>query len=242
MGPASSDTTSERHGPHETARALFARGFVAMLPLWVAAIPSGIAYGIAAQGVGLGPGVTQLLSLLVFSAGGQVGALALLGAGAPLAVAIGAVMVLNAQLLLLGLTIGRQLRPRGRVRLLSAFFLTDGAFAVAAARGRLRLPLLLGTGVSMYLDWNAGAAAGIAVGRALPDVRQLGIDFTLPLIFLALLVPLVRTRAALLVALIAGAAMLLLARIAPTGVAVLGAGVAASLVGAGYARRAAQQR
>ena len=45
------------------------------------AIPSGIAYGVAAHGAGLGPGETQLMSLVVFSAAAQVGAVALLGAG-----------------------------------------------------------------------------------------------------------------------------------------------------------------
>jgi predicted branched-subunit amino acid permease len=219
----------------------FARGFVAMLSLWVAAIPSGIAYGVAARGVGLGALETQLMSLLVFSAAGQVGVLALLKAGAPLALAIGTVMVLNSQMLLLGLTVGRQLRPTWGERLLAAFFLTDAAFAIAASRERLRLPVLLGAGASMYIGWNAGTAIGIAAGRILLDVRGLGIDFVLPLIFLALLVPLVRTRPALVVVLVSGATTFLLSRVAPSGVAVLAAGVAASAAGAWWAHRGARR-
>jgi predicted branched-subunit amino acid permease len=224
-----------------SALTYFARGFVAMLSLWVAAIPSGIAYGVAARGVGLGAVETQLMSLLVFSAAGQVGVLALLKAGAPLALAIGTVMVLNAQLLLLGLTVGRQLRPSWGERVLSAFFLTDAAFAIAATRERLRLPLLLGAGVSMYVGWNAGTAIGIAAGRVLLDVRGLGIDFVLPLIFLALLVPLVRTRPTLVVVLVSGATTFLLSRVAPSGVAVLVAGVAASIAGAWWSHRSARR-
>ena len=209
-----------------------------MLPLWLAAIPSGLAYGVAAHGVGLDAATTQLFSLLVFSAAGQVGALALFASDASPLAAIGTVLILNAQLLLLGLAIGRQLRPAWPTRLLLAPFLTDGAFAVAASRGPLRPATLLGAGVSMYVAWNAGTALGIATGRAFPALQRPGIDFTLPLIFLALLIPLVRTRAALLVALTVGAATFLLGRIVPTGLAILGAAILGSAVGVGASRGA----
>ena len=60
-------------------RGWFVRGFVAMLPLWAGAIPSGIAYGVAAQAVGLGIGETQLMSVLIFSSSAQISVVALLG-------------------------------------------------------------------------------------------------------------------------------------------------------------------
>jgi predicted branched-subunit amino acid permease len=218
----------------------FAGGFVAMLPLWFAALPSGLAYAIAAQGAGLGPATAQLFSLLAFSAAGQIGTLVSIGTGAPPAVAIGTAILLNGQLLLLGLTIGRQLRPTWASRLLLAPLLTDGAFAVVAARGPLRLSALSGAGLSMYIAWNAGTAAGLVAGRAIPDLHRFGGDFALPMVFLALLVPLVRSRATLYVALTAGLTTLLLGRIATTGIAILGAGLLASAVGAALRPGAAQ--
>ena len=217
--------------------ALFARGFLALLPLWAGAIPSGIAYGVAARAAGLGPGETQLMSLVVFSAAAQVGAVSLLSAGAPVALLVGTALALNAQLLLLGLAVGRQTRPSWPARLVAAWFLTDGAYGIAVARGPLRLPVLLGAGVSMYTAWNAGTALGSVLGTAVPDLRQLGVDFVVPLTFLAVLVPLVRTRTAALVALVAGATALLLAWLVPGGVAVLGAGLVGSAVGAWRTRR-----
>jgi predicted branched-subunit amino acid permease len=228
--------------PDEPApRALFARGFVALLPLWAGAIPSGIAYGVAARSAGLGPGETQLMSLVVFSAAAQLGAVSLLGAGAPVAVLIGTAMALNAQLPLLGLAVGRQARPSWAARLVAAWFLTDGAYGVAAARGPLRLPVLLGAGVSMFVGWNAGTALGAILGHAVPGAlwapRRLGVDLVVPLTFLAVLVPLVRTRAAAVTALVAGATALLLVRLAPGGVTVLGAGLAGSAAGAWRAQR-----
>lgn len=225
----------ERH--HSGRLALFARGFLAMLPLWVGAIPSGIAYGVVARSIGLSPVETQVMSLVVFSAAAQVSAVALLQAGAPLVVLIATAMALNAQLLLLGLAVRRQARPSWAERLVAAWFLTDGAYGVTAAQGRLRLPLLLGAGVSMYVGWNLGTGLGAAAGHALPDARRLGLDFVVPLTFLAVLVPLVQSRTMVLVALVAGATTLLLAPVAPGGIAVLGAGLAGSAVGAWYTCR-----
>src|SRR5919202_3789021 len=203
--------------------ALFARGFLALLPLWAGAIPAGIAYGVAARTAGLGLGEAQLMSLVVFSAAAQLSAVSLLQAGAPLVVLVATAMALNAQLLLLSLAIGREARPAWAQRLVTAWFLTDGAYGVSAALGPLRLPTLLGAGVSMYLGWNLGTALGSALGQALPDPHGLGIDFVVPLAFLAVLVPLLRTRRALLVALVAAAATLILGRLGPSGLAVLGA-------------------
>jgi predicted branched-subunit amino acid permease len=228
-----------RFGPSPglSSKAQFVRGFGGMLPLWAGAIPAGMAYGVVARSVGLGPGETQLMSLVVFSAAAQVGAASLLGTGTSLPVLVGTAMALNAQLLLLSLTVGRQLRLTLGQRLFTAWFLTDGAYGVAVGQGPLRLPILLGAGVSMYVAWNAGTALGAAVGLAIPDPRRLGIDLVAPLCFLAVLVPLVRTRATLLVALAAGASAVLLAQLVPSGVAVLGAGLIGSAVGAWWARQ-----
>ena len=204
-----------------------------MLPLWAAAIPAGVAYGIAARAVGFGAVETQLMSLVVFSAAGQVGVLSILAGEASTAVAIGSMLALNAQLPLLGIAVGRQLRLTWPRRLLTAALLTDGAYGVAAGREhRLRLATLLGAGAAMFLGWNAGTALGIVAGEAVPDPRRLGLDLVIPLSFMAILVPLARRRAALLAAIAAGATALVLIRVAPVGVAVLGAGIAGAAIGA----------
>lgn len=85
-----------------TWRAGFRRGFAAMVPLWMGAVPVGIAYGVAAGDAGLTPAETQLMSLLVFSAAAQVGAVEALTAGASPWLLVGTAMALNLQLLLFG--------------------------------------------------------------------------------------------------------------------------------------------
>ncbi len=223
-------------GPGRGALGWFRRGFLAMLPLWVGAIPVGIAYGVAAHTAGLSGLETQLMSVVVFSSAAQVSAVSLLRADAPAPLLVVTAMALNVQLVLLGLAIGRQMRLSWAERLATAALLTDGAYGVSAAHGQLRLPFLLGAGASMFLGWNVGTALGIVAGQMLPDPRGSGIDFVVPLAFLAVLAPLLRTRAAVVVALVSAAAVLVLGTFLPGGVAVLGAGVAGSAAGAWWTR------
>jgi predicted branched-subunit amino acid permease len=225
---ASSQST---HQPSAN-RTLFRRGFVAMVPMWTGAIPVGLAYGLAARSAGLDAVEAQLMSLLVFSAAAQISAVALLDDGAPAIILLATTLLLNVQLLLLGLAAGRESRPGWLGRLTGAFFLTEGAYGVAAAIGRLTLPGLIGAGASMYISWNIGTALGVTVGDAIPDPRGIGIDLVAPLAFLAVLVPLVRSRPAVVTVVVATAIVLALTQVVPTGVAVLGAGLGGSAAGA----------
>lgn len=220
----------------------FGRGFAAMFPLWAGAIPVGIAYGVAAREAGIGALETQLMSLTVFSAAGQVTAVSLLSSGTSPAVLVGTVMALNAQLLLLGLTAGRQLRLSTIQRMFTAWFLTDGAFGVTAAQGKLRLSVLLGAGVSMFTGWNIGTALGVVAGGAIPDLQRLGLDFVVTLAFLAVLVPLIRSRPMVVAMLASCAVAFALNSVAPGGLTVLGAGVAGAAAGVAWSRRSTGSR
>jgi predicted branched-subunit amino acid permease len=236
--PSTADRIARHPARQPSAnRTLFVRGFVGLMPLWAGAIPVGIAYGLAARGAGLSGAEAQMMSLLVFSAAAQISTVALLDNGASTIVLLATALLLNVQLLLLGLAAGRASRPGWPGRLLGASFLTEGAYGVAVGSGKLTLPGLIGAGTSMYLAWNLGTALGITVGDAIPDPRGIGIDLVAPLTFLAVLVPLVRTRPAVVTALVAAAIVLLLAQAVPTGVAVLGAGLGGSLAGAWSAGR-----
>lgn len=223
----------------ETTRALFRRGFVGLMPLWTGAIPVGIAYAVAARGAGLSFFQTELMSLTVFSAAAQLSAVALLASGSPVVVVMLTALSLNLQAFLLGLTAARADRAPRLRRLLTAYFLTDGAFAVAVAGGRIRLPVLLGAGVSMFGSWNVGTLIGASAGAILPDLAPVGIDFVAPLTFLAVLVPLVKSRPALLAVLVAALTALVLKQTVPD-LTVLGAGLTGSVAGgwaSSYGRR-----
>lgn len=199
----------------------FRSGFVAMLPLWAGAIPSGMAFGVAAHAAGMSSVLAQLMSLVVFSAPGQISAVSLIEAGSPAALLVGTVIALNVQLFLLSATVARLIDSGWPGRALTAWFLTDGSFAVAAGLGQLRQRVLVGAGVSMYAAWNAGTLIGLVAGHALPNTRSLGVDFVVALAFLAVLTPLLRDRARLIAAIAAAVATVIAGLALPLGVAVL---------------------
>lgn len=213
-------------------RGAFRDGFLAMVPLWMGAIPSGVAFGAAAAGSGMSSRDAQLMSLTVFSAAAQMSAVAGGAADGSLLLAVVTALALNAHLPLLGAAIARDSTPSWGERLSLAWVLTDGAFAVAAGRGRLLAPVVLGAGASMYVAWNVGTAAGLIAGEALPGSWLAEIDLVVPLTFVAVLAPLLRTRKALAVALTSGIAALLCGVVVPAGVALLAAGALGALLGA----------
>jgi predicted branched-subunit amino acid permease len=210
----------------------FRDGFVAMLPLWTGAIPSGVAFGAAARADGMSAGDAQLMSLIVFSAAAQMATLAYEGAGQSAFLVILTALAINAHLPLLDVAVARSTAPAWRTRLPLALLLTDGSFAVAAARDRLTMSVLAGAGASMYLAWNVGTAGGLLAGEALPARWKSPMELIVPLTFVAVLVPMLRSRRALAVTLAAGVTALVASRSLPAGVAVLIAGVTGAVVGA----------
>ena len=207
-----------------------------MLPRWAGAIPSGIAYGVAARAVGVGALDAQIMSLTVFTAPGQITAVSLLGSDSTLIATFIRVMAVNAQMPLLGIAAARQIRPTRFQKSHFALMLTDAAFGIASARQPLRHYVLVGAGVSMYIGWNAGTALGVTAGGAMGDLAGSGLDFVIALSFLAVLVPLIRDRST--VATVLAAAIVAVAgfQVAPIGIAVLAAGLVGSIVGVMVAR------
>jgi predicted branched-subunit amino acid permease len=221
----------------KTWRSQFHEGFMAMLPLWAGAIPSGIAYGVAARAVGVGALDAQIMSLTVFTAAGQITAISLIGEGGRLITTFVTVMAVNAQIPLLGIAAARHLHPTRFQKLQLSLLLTDGAFGIAAARQPLRHYVLVGAGASMYLGWNIGTALGLTAGGAIGDPTSSGLDFVVPLSFLAVLVPLIRDRSTVMTVLAAAAVAVIVVQFAPIGVAILAAGIAGSAVGIATSRR-----
>lgn len=195
-------------------------------------IPFGFAYAVTARSAGLSLIETQALSALVFAGSAQLSAVGLFAAGAAGLEIVLTTLLLNVRHVLYGLSLGRELRLTRRERPAAAFFLTDEAFGVVAASRERSFPFLLGTELSLFLVWNIATLAGYLVGAAIPNPERLGVDLIFPLAFLALLVPLVRTRVELVVALASGALAYGLARVAPGGLPILLTGVGGSLLGA----------
>ncbi len=223
-------------GPVGRQRGPFAAGFAAMVPLWLGVAPFGIAYAVIARDAGLSVLETQALSALVFAGSAQVSAAGLFGAGAAAIEIVLTTFLLNVRHVLYGLSLGRSIPLPGWRRPTAAYFLTDEAYGVVAARRERSFEFLLGAELSLFVTWNASTLAGALLGATIPDPERLGVDLVFPLAFLALLVPLLRTRVELAVAVASGVVAYVLTQVLPGGLPVIVTGVTGSLLGAWLTR------
>ena len=208
-------------------------GVIAVAPLAVAVAGFGVSYGVLSRAAGMGVAAPIVMSATTFAGSAQFAAASILGAGGGVAAAVAAAVMLNARYAPIGVSVAPYLRGSRWSRFLHAQLVVDETWAVAAeGEGRFNPRVLLGAGVTLYAAWVGGTALGVAFGRVLGDPARLGLDAAFPALFLALLVPQVRTRLDLSVAVLGAAIALALTPFAPVGVPIVAAS-AACLLGLG---------
>jgi len=194
---------------HHSRRSEFAAGVRAQAPLLLGVAPFGTAYGAYAVQAGIGSGLAQAMSAIVFAGASQFVGVRLISQGVPAAVIVLTVLLVNLRHVLYSASLAPHVEHLGRRwRWLLAYLLTDEAYATAAARyGRGDAAphghwFFFGTGLTLWAAWQASTAAGVFVGTAVPESWSL--DFALPLTFIALVVPMLSGRPAVLAAGVAG--------------------------------------
>lgn len=201
----------------ESPRAAFLAGVKAASPIIVGIVPFGLVAGAAAINAGLTLVDAVGLSVFVFAGASQLAAIDLFSQGAPLALVVVTVLVVNLRMMMYSASIAPDLleEPR-RWRALEAYLLVDQVYALSVTRFE-RQPetnkrwYYLGVVAPLWLTWQVCTVAGAVAGARVP--AWLPLDFAVPLTFLALLVPAIEGRAT-------GAAAL-----AGGGVATLGVGL-----------------
>jgi predicted branched-subunit amino acid permease len=174
----------------------FTAGVVDQLPILLGVVPFGLIFGALAVRAGIAVG--------------------LVADGTPPIVVVLTILVVNLRHMLYSANLGPYLAdlPR-RWKLGLSWLLTDEAFALASVRYQKQRAsnthwYMLGTGLALWVSWQASTAIGITLGTQIPE--RWALDFALPLTFMALIAPTLVDR--------------------PTWAAALGAGVLAlALVG-----------
>ena len=193
----------------------FRVGFVDMLPACVGLIPFGLVTGIGAAAAGANWASALGMSAIMFSGAAQIIAAQLFAVGAPVAVIILTCFVAGLRFLMYSAAMAPYLQSvPARWQRGVAFLLTDQVFAAAIRRfdiaddARAGVSQALGGGLALYLSWQCTNMAGFAAGASIPASWSL--EFAVPLCFVALLAPGLRTTPSLLAAVVAGAAVLAL--------------------------------
>lgn len=197
------------------ARTELAIGLRAITPLVMGIVPFAMVCGAAAIAAGLTPWQTIAMNVIVFAGSAQVTTIQLLAGGAPALVIISTGAIVNLRFMMYSASLGHHLRELSRPwQMLLAYLITDQSYALAIIRymqpgeRRHRHWFVLGISGAIWLCWQSASVAGILLGRLIPPDWPL--DFIVPLTFIAIVVPLLSSRAMLCAALAGGAASVLL--------------------------------
>ena len=164
-----------------------------ILPLIIPVIPFGIIFGAIGIELGFGPYLTYATSIIIFSGASQIVILQLLSAGASSLVAVTSSSVISTRHLLYGAVVSQHLNQLSIYwKIFLSYLLTDQAFAVSNeyfkknTNNIFKHYHLVGSGFTLWFIWQLTTVLGIFLGSIVPD--ELGLAFTIPLTFLALLV------------------------------------------------------
>jgi predicted branched-subunit amino acid permease len=210
-----SEADGTNSSSNDTARDAFRAGFFECVMLVPSYIPFALVCGVAAVQAGMGQLGAVALAAFAFAGSSQAVLTQFVASGAPLAIAILSGLVVNLRIMVYSAAIAPRLANSTRKeRVLWAAFLVDQTFLSNEARHQRRafmahpLAFFLGCAVAIWPPWVITNAVGAFVGAQLPASWQL--EFTIPLSFVALVVPILKSRSHVASALAGGAAGVLL--------------------------------
>jgi branched chain amino acid efflux pump len=207
----------------------YRQGAVLIAPIAIAVLAFGVTFGVLARSAGIGSLAAIVMSATTFAGSAQFAAASILGAAGGTATAIAAALLLNARYVPIGISVAPGFRGSFLRRLLAAQLVVDESWAVASRRG-FDFRIIVGAGAVLYLAWNLGTVLGVVGGSALGNPKRLGLDAAFPALFLALLVPQLRSRRAWMAAAVAAAIALALIPLTRPGIPIVAAS-AACLIG-----------
>jgi 4-azaleucine resistance transporter AzlC len=189
-------------------------GLRAEIPLLVGVFPFGMIYGALALSSGLSPLQAQMMSSIVFAGSSQFIAAQLFHEAAPGLVIVLTIAVVNLRHMLYSASLAPYVSSLSmRWKVLLSYLLTDEAYAPTIIQYEKEgvTPdshwFLLAAGFALWFTWQVSTAVGIFLGSTIPASWPL--EFALPLTFIAMVVPVLKTRPLVASSLSAGVTALL---------------------------------
>jgi len=184
-----------------TRRETFTAGVLGVAPMVPGVVPFGLVSGLTAMATGLTAVQAMTMSVTIFAGASQLATLQLVSEGAIPAVIVLTALTINLRFAMYSASLAPHLYHLGPGwRLPLAYFLVDQNYALSINRFQHdeRGPepfghwYFLGGGVTMWLTWQTSTLVGIFMGGSIP--RHWSLDFAIPLVFMAVLVPALRNR------------------------------------------------
>ncbi|WP_435257444.1 AzlC family ABC transporter permease [Thioclava sp. FR2] len=217
----------------------FLRGCLASAPFIIVVVPFALLFGVVATEAGLDLLKVMLFSVSVFAGASQFAALQLMQEQAPVLVILATSLAVNLRMVMYSVAVAPHLggAPLG-TRVLMAYFLVDQSFAASTVEFEKRPDQSLGEKVAFFFGsvapiaplWFGASMAGAMIGQAIPP--EYALDFAVPITFLAITAPMLRSIPHVISAGVSILVALLLAGM-PYGTGLLVAAVLAMAAGAG---------
>lgn len=225
-------------GSQTITRRAYWQGVRDGLPFLLVVVPFAMLFGLAATEAGLALHEVMAMTVLVFAGAAQFAALAMMEDGAPVLIVLVSALAVNLRMAMYSASLSAHFREASLFRrALLAYMLVDQSYAASMIRFETGEPLpmrakyayYVGTVTPVVVPWYLATWAGAVAGQAIPP--GFALDFALPITFIALIAPMLRTRAHLATAFVSVAGTLALGFL-PYNTGLLVAAVAAMIVGA----------
>lgn len=183
-----------------TPKTAFWRGVRDSAPFTLVAGPFALLFGVIATEAGLNLFEVMTFSLAVIAGAAQFTALQLMQENAPTVVVIISALAVNLRVAMYSAALTPYLgRAPMWQRVFAAYLLVDQSYALSHQKFEAepdmtvpeRMGYYMGTCMLVMSVWYGASLAGAIIGSALPP--QIPIDFALPIAFLAMVAPALRT-------------------------------------------------
>ncbi|MFN7222511.1 MAG: AzlC family ABC transporter permease [Paracoccaceae bacterium] len=222
----------------QAIRSPFLRGCLASAPFTIVVVPFALLFGVVATEAGLDLLQVMLFSFSVFAGASQFAAVQLMQDQAPVLVVLATSLAVNLRMVMYSVAMAPHLgaAPFG-TRALMAYFLVDQSFAASQLEFERRpdqpvadkVAFFFGTVMPIAPLWFVATFVGAVVGEAIP--QDYALDFAVPITFLAICAPMLRSIPHVVAAGVSIAAALVLS-VMPYGTGLLAAAVLAMAAGA----------
>ena len=226
-----------------TAKSAFWQGLRAGAPFLLVVVPFAVLFGVVATEAGLNIAEVMGFSVLVIAGAAQFTAIQLMIENAPVWTVLAASLGVNLRMAMYSASLQPHL---GSAPLWQRAFIAytnfDQSYAVSIVKYEeapewsvpRKAAYFCGAVSVIMPSWYAFTFVGAMTGEAIPD--SLALDFAMPILFLAMVAPMLKTLAHLAAA-IASVGFALLLAFLPSGIGLLFAALAAMAVGAEVERR-----
>ncbi|MGI9393152.1 MAG: AzlC family ABC transporter permease [Boseongicola sp.] len=226
-----------------TRKSAYIQGLIAGLPFLPIGIPFAVLFGVVATEAGLDVAQTVGFSVLVIAGAAQFTAIQLMTEAVPVWSVLAASLGVNLRMAMYSASLQPHLgaAPLWQ-RICAAYLNVDASYALGIQKFEEepdtpvgdKIAFFVGTMVLMGPLWTIGTLVGAVTGDSLPD--WVTIDFAMPLLFLSIVGPMLKTLAHLFAA-VTSIVVALIFGFLPSGIGLLIAAFAAMAVGAEIERR-----